>query len=448
MTLNYTHNVNNDVKGVTPAPLDIRLNTMPEQDKLPGAVCGIAAPGMAPVMIRAERTPGAAAVSGIVGRGAGIATPASLPPFSANIPQTNSSLPPGLRRIENCGQYALITECESGEHHFAKRIDCGAEWCPTCGEDDSASHKQRIARWLPKVQQMESLGYWVIELPDRLRMMAAIGHSKAGIKRLTDTIVETLAGARKGRRGRVGGFYRRGLVRWHWFGDKRQGKWNPHANVLVDGGWLENDKLIEIRTALQVATGIPDLIINYHYADEPARMYHHVKYATRATFRNYSWDEHMAEGLFNFRNMRWWGSWKHEPVWTLSENEKATCDYVNKLQGGICPICGQDLKVLHRHDDGKPVYWSQPVDSKWLELWGAEEYEGTGYYVIKSDAWQGTGLSPADVLRLEHLEKTADGVTDQQRLMRYAMEHKETVQIQAYMNWLSRRYLKDDGEEI
>ena len=46
-----------------------------------------------------------------------------------------------------------------------------------------------------------------------------------------------------GRRGRVGGYFKRGVLRWHWFGDKVPGKWNPHANVVVDSGYIENEQL-------------------------------------------------------------------------------------------------------------------------------------------------------------------------------------------------------------
>jgi len=333
-----------------------------------------------------ERTPGAAAVSGIYGKGpAGEETP-------AGIPEQTHSLTPEKSVKHSCGTYALISECASGQHHFAKRIYCGKEWCVICGAKRSPAHNRRIARVLPKAMQISGMGYFVIEFSDVYRTIGQHGvdpdidawcYSKKDLQDTTRRIVDVLAGKRMGRRGRVDGFFQRGLIRWHWFGDEVTGKWNPHANVLVDAGYIEPEKLEEIKTALRTALNVPDLIVHYSFVDTPGQMFQKVEYITRATFLNYDWNPYMASELFNFRNQRWWGTWKDAPAWGTDQLEDTDLDGlldIGKLQGGKCPDCGQPLKTLYHAHDGHEVKWSRPIDSTWLTIWNAEEIAGTGYY--------------------------------------------------------------------
>ena len=327
-----------------------------------------------------------------------------------------------------CGAWAVVADCSSGKHHFAKKLVCGKEWCEVCGQDQSAAHKRRQARILPKLQQVSVLGYFVIEWPDIYRHIGERGfnpdldggeyiagwcYSKADLRDTTNTIVNVLAGKRCGRRGRVGGYFKRGLCRWHWYGDELPGKWNPHLNVLVDGGHLELELLETIKSTLRSALACPGLIVHYSYFDKPGQMVQKARYLTRPTFQNYDWNPYMANELWNFRNMRWWGNWKGEPVWELSEAEKEGEDVaglraVSKLQEGICPDCGEPLKVLRTRHDKKgnevEVRWSRPVDGFYLDIWQATEIAGSGYYRIPHREWRGYSFSPGELLRLERLE--------------------------------------------
>lgn len=371
-----------------------------------------------------------------------------------------------------CGGYAIVAECSSGQHHFGKKLVCGREWCEVCGQDNSAAHKRRQARLLPKFQQVNRLGYLVVEWPDWARHIGERGfnpdldggeyiagwcYSKADLRDTTNTIVDVLAGKRCGRRGRVGGYFSRGVGRWHWFNDKPPlDKYNPHFNGLVDfeslsdevrwavqpdidaykvklksgkqtkkvrkklrgtelyerreSGYMPEPLLDKIRADLRTVLNVPDLIVEYRFADKPGQIVHKVRYVTRATFHNQAWDKYMAHELYNFRNIRWWGGWKGEPVWTLAEAEAQGEDVsgleaVSKLQEGVCPDCGLPLKVLyHNHKTGKPVQWSRPVDSVYLGIWQAEEIAGSGYYRIPHREWDGYSFSPGELLRLERLE--------------------------------------------
>ena len=354
----------------------------------------------APNLIRAERTPGAVAVSGINGREL-----AGDLPLPASPEQTHG----------RCGAWAVLAECSSGLHHFAKRIVCGKEWCPECGQDDSAAHKRRQSRLVPKLQQVKELGYFVIEFPEIYRHIGQQGidpdpeisawcYSKADLRETTNIMVSVLAGKRgRGAGNRIDGYFNRGLLRWHLFGDKIEGKWNPHANVLVDGGYIEPEKLEEIKAALREALHCPDLIVNYSYADSPGKIMHKLKYVTRTTFKNKDWNPYMAAELFNFRNTRWWGKWNNEPAWELNQAEAEGADIdglaaVGNLQEGVCPDCGQSLKTIYHNHAGQPVQWTRPIDSMYLTLWNAEEIAGSGYYRIPHCEHTGTIFSPDKVM--------------------------------------------------
>ncbi|GAI60446.1 unnamed protein product, partial [marine sediment metagenome] len=170
-----------------------------------------------------------------------------------------------------------------------------------------------MARLLPKLQQISSLGYFVIEWPDRYRYLAerglnpdpedAVGwcRNKQDLRATTTAVVEVLGGKASNHHGRVGGWFKRGLVRWHWFGDKLPGKWNPHLNVLVDAARLEPQRLEAIKAELRAALHVPDLIVHYSYCSTLGQMLQTLRYIARATFRDYAWDPYMAHELWNFR---------------------------------------------------------------------------------------------------------------------------------------------------
>lgn len=181
-------------------------------------------------------------------------------------------------------------------------------------------------------------------------------------------------------------------------------------NVLVDSAFIEPELLEEIKAALREALKCPDLIVHYSFFDEPGQIYHKIKYVTRATFREYSWNPYMAEELFNFRNQRWWGSWKDEPAWSVNQvtDEAPAYEAVNSLHNGICPCCGGRLKVLRHGGDGKPVVWTSAIDSRWLSVWKAREYGNTGYYQIPLREYRGEDVfTPQQLIRLNELELTA-----------------------------------------
>ena len=264
-----------------------------------------------------------------------------------------------------CPGYFVVGQCENG-HRFAKELYCGREWCPVCGEDESPAHMRRFARWVGKVQQLRTVGYLVFTLPEEVRSRY---RSKAKLNELTKRVT----GGDKSRRieGMLKGMgFDRGLARWHWFGET-PGKWHPHLNVIVESGHLTHSQLRSIRRAYAGILGVDVAVVNYSYAKVVPKMVHVLKYVTRATFRDYTWDERMAARLYNFRNMRSWGSWSGPAVWEL-EGE-AELPAVASLEAGLCPVCGE------------PVSWSRARDIVWLKLWaraGQVKPLGAGYWAL------------------------------------------------------------------
>lgn len=264
-----------------------------------------------------------------------------------------------------CPGYFVVGRCENG-HRFAKELYCGREWCPVCGEDKSAAHMRRFARWVGKAQQLTEVGYLVFTLPEQERGWY---RSKAKLNELTKRV--TAGDKSRHIEGLLKGMgFERGLARWHWFGET-PGKWHPHLNVIIEAGRLTPGQLTGIRRAWAGILGVDVAVVNYSYTAIRSKMVHILKYVTRATFREYTWDERMAGRLYNFRNMRSWGTWSGPPVWEMKG--KAELEPIAKLEAGQCPVCGE------------PVSWARVRDIAWLRVWvenGQAEPLGAGYWKL------------------------------------------------------------------
>jgi len=278
-------------------------------------------------------------------------------------------------------------ECPGG-HRFAKELVCGKEWCEVCGEDGSVAHNRRFVRWLPKVEQLGTMGYFVFTLPESIR---GEYRTKKALARLGHQVQELLK--------RYG--YSRGLRRWHFFGD-RSTRWHPHLNVLVDGGFAPPRKLEAIKRGYASLLGVDLADVNYHYRTSPGRMVHTLKYVTRATFRDWGWDVEMALELRRFRNAVSWGYsfWDAEPAWSLAElkgKARATVEgldvqAVESLVGGVCPVCG------------KPIKWGEVLPIGLLNMVEKTD-QGAGYWRLPDGRPKFSALTDADRRVLAWLER-------------------------------------------
>ena len=228
--------------------------------------------------------------------------------------------------LKGCGKSISLAACDFS-HLVGAVLWCGRDWCPTCGQEKSNIHRRRYARLLPRVQQLEHVGLFVVTWPERARQalrhratLAAVGKTVAGIFK---------------KQGFV-----RGLRRWHWFGEapcpncgNRQGieenedgqgatcsacgrvfawrdsspVWHPHLNVLVDAGFISPEKLAAVKEALRAKTGAE--VVNYNYAANPGGTVHKVRYLTRATFRGLGVGQAHGGNLGRFPQYVMVGGW-------------------------------------------------------------------------------------------------------------------------------------------
>ncbi|MBA7666431.1 hypothetical protein ES703_74512 [subsurface metagenome] len=339
-------------------------------------------------LLRAKRTPGAVAVSGVYGRElAGGKIPASIP-WTNSVPGGSWSGPAGdlfgviLECIakrsaklnhpfeRDCPSGFITGSCENG-HRFAKELYCGREWCEVCngtwkrGEQMKPSHARRFARWYSKAQQIDSMGYFTFTIPEALR---AKYRTKVSLARLGHQVQEILKS-----RG-----FKRGLRRWHYFGEQG-GTYHPHLNCLVDGRFMEKRELRELRREYSKLLGVKLAIADYHYFEKPGEKVHAVTYVTRATFLDWRWDPDLAGELRGFRNQVPWGYrlWSGEPVWSLADlGEEAPSDMsdedtlaVASLERGECPRCGL------------PILWERWLPISMLPELGGSRL-GVGYHEL------------------------------------------------------------------
>ncbi|MDD5702925.1 MAG: hypothetical protein PHU23_12850 [Dehalococcoidales bacterium] len=253
--------------------------------------------------------------------------------------------------------YVISGECEDG-HRYAKEIVCGKEWCRICGQDDSSAHNRRFVRWLPKIQQFPTMGYFVFTIPenirDRFRTKNKLNELRSNVHRILKS------------RGFTGG-----LSRYHWFGD-RSTKYHPHLNVLVEGGHIPGELIESIKSEYAGLLGVDVVSVNYHYRPSPGKMLHSLKYVTRATFLEASWDFELALELRGFRNMVPWGdlrgkqtsdnaAWTMDKVKTRQKKliEGMNIEAIQKIGEGVCPVCG---KYLEWNKDAIPVQLLKEVN--------------------------------------------------------------------------------------
>jgi hypothetical protein len=284
----------------------------------------------------------------------------------------------------NCGdsdnRWFIPGTCEAHGHKYAKTIVCGKEWCPECSKKGSIAHNRRYVRWLGKIRQFKRMRYIVLTIPDSARWKY---RSKVDLTEL----------GRSAQIMMIKYGYKRGLRRWHWFGE-RSTVWNPHLNILVEGGYIKAETLIQIKIDWAGILNVPIQIERYEnnkvkavhgidikceYKPTPADMLGCLFYVTRSTFHDYNWDIDMAMELRNFRNMVVWGrDWKQEAAWDLPAGERhadggevVDVASVEKLIEHTCPICNSKIT------------WNKALPEKLLRLSDTLEI-GAGYkYVVQ-----------------------------------------------------------------
>ncbi len=365
-------------------------------------------------------------------------------------------------RVGKCPENWLHGSTSAGER-FAKELYCGSEWCPVCGKKGSVSHNRRFEAWLPKAQQCKQLGLMVIEFPLSSRNKP---RSKKALGEYGKLAVEVLTGSYEAKSRRRNGetllhgevaeikarHFSRGMRRWHYFGDvkKELGKLNLdgfttfepepdilaskvksncHLNVLLDAGYLPKPWFEHIVFTLRIAFNEPRLIVHYGYVKEPGRIVHLLKYTTRSTFLDYKWDEYLAGQLYGFRNMRSWGKWLDEPVWSLPEAGIKGKEAENMLKR-------RELGKGVSYKTGLLITWSKPrpiVELKETIAKGGCVDLGSGY-------WELPSVEPPK----SHIDES-EGIAEQRRLLVKAKEVVEAKE-RASLRGVPRDILETEAD--
>jgi len=298
----------------------------------------------------------------------------------------------GVQQLDlPCPVIAIMGNCAE-DHHYAKECICNREWCREdegrCGGIDGAAHERRKARWLPKARKIGGMGRFVLTIPPEVRSdyrsQRALGDLGTAAKRMMQ------------RHG-----YKRGLRRWHFFGEDHPGHglqgdglppYHPHLEVLTDGGWLKRKELGAIKRSWGNILHVPAHRINVFYQyirpDDDKKKWHRLGYALRPTFTDWRWDGELAYSLIGFHNAQTWGSkadWEGPDLWghpDVAMDEKLKEQEL--LGQGFCPL------------DGTPITWGGLMSPKLLvEPW---ESLGAGYWRWTADSM----LSPElQILRAE-----------------------------------------------
>lgn len=270
--------------------------------------------------------------------------------------------------LYSCGRAAITGVCVHG-HAYAAVINCRRPYCPVCGQSGSASHMHRYSRLIPRAQKMGDMRYIVVEWPKSAR-----------------ETLHTREKLNESRRSLVRWFKRngveRGIMALHTHGDPKcphgcsvhhkldkpytddgehyicpicaktftifdsVADFNPHWNILVDGGYMQTRELEELKSGLRNLLGNPDLIVNMSYipSDDVARKLHRLKYISRPTFRNYRWNPELVAELKGFRYVSSWGNpskWSNEDVWKVEGDGETR--KILALAGNTCPVCAEKI---------------------------------------------------------------------------------------------------------
>ena len=308
----------------------------------------------------------------------------------------------------NCGdsenKWFIPGTCTGYGHRYAKTIYCGKEWCPVCGVKGSASHNRRFVRWLSKIRQFTKMQYLVLTIPENIRVKYRTKESLKELGRSAQILM-------------IKHGYKRGLRRWHWFGDESN-KWNPHLNILVEDGWIPKHKINSIKLDWANILGaavtldyfkngkiksVHGIDIKVKYKNSPSDMIGSMNYVTRPTFHDYNWDIDMAMELRNFRNMVVWGrDWKQELKWEMPVQDRTNA------AGEVLDVVSIEKLMEHQcpHGDGEMI-WSKALPNRILELTESLDL-GAGFrYIVDGDSPGGLEESVKDRLRTMRLANIA-----------------------------------------
>ena len=300
-----------------------------------------------------------------------------------------------------CGAQVSLRGCADG-HLYGISAICGREWCTRCGGHRGRAHNRRIGQYLAMIQEWGSGAYAVLTIPPELRPAFADLKllSKAG------------AALRRWLRGRG---IRRGVSRWHLFGEGvgveespiSAAGFAPHINILCEAGYLPPALLSSLRREWRLilerlagremeSRGHADrtdaLVIEWQYVrtgckEGVGKLIHWLTYMMGPRFLDSKWDHFLALSMVGWRNSVRWGKRTGVVAWELDVLDGEATEGDDKMGGkggvtkpgrcvlgGECPECGGKLrglgmiprdKLVVMEDYGGGVYKLAMLKSGW-----------------------------------------------------------------------------------
>lgn len=269
-----------------------------------------------------------------------------------------------------CPQGYVHGTCSNG-HHFAKEIYCGREWCPTCGEFLSATHKRRIARWIPKGYKFSNMCYLVFTIPIELRKYYMSKQRLNYLIRRITSGIKSGEGQCEGILTKLG--YDFGLARFHLFGTLSH-VYNPHLNVLIEGnsrGRIPKKHLALLKKQWANLLGCQTVSVRAEPRIGIGRMYHSIEYISRPVWLNQEWYPELIDEFRGWKQFRTWGNFKELPDRWKLYNGTGELSRLISFYHGKCPTC-----------DGN-ITWSgwNPIEYLLLNNLYTEDL-GSGFYSL------------------------------------------------------------------
>lgn len=275
--------------------------------------------------------------------------------FKSNEPQITEQYHKIALRIKTCGRNFVHLE-DNAEHIKINRMRCKNEFCPECGQNNSALHKKRVSRATGRLFHTPVLGYMVFTLPDTISELfpdkKVLSKLSKHAWQVSNKYFDTDGG----------------MSQVHLMGDK-PGKLHIHFNVLfpVNGttGKVDQAVLDELRTAWtaivnkEFGLSLPTTSVYYKFAVEEGRKLHKVKYVLRPIVtpdKFLSLPDDLRKkivALRGWKNTRWFGKLSHSQYKKYFQEKSIA---IPEKPDTLCPVSKEKyhyVDVISSDDLGK-----------------------------------------------------------------------------------------------
>jgi hypothetical protein len=254
--------------------------------------------------------------------------------------------------VAKCVRSYLRGKYESATYY--RGVQCGREWCVTCGAKGSISHRRRVHRVRNKLFTFGDVGYTVFTMPKCYWNYCGKDELSYLNSFLTRMLKRELGSAT---------FDCQGETRWHWAGEDGI-RYFPHLNVIHNTAFIDADKLKRLRLLWSrcvkrcfKASKLIPCVVNHSYikASEPDHdiyLSHLIKYVMRATYKGEN--QKVRDIITGFINCRTFG-------FTKENTPELSNSFISKLEA-----MDQDLIIIPEKEG---IVWEKkPVKQQHIVL--------------------------------------------------------------------------------